>query len=247
MSVALAEPSQAVDAVAAISQIAWNSPRTEASRINGRLSHGPVTPEGKERSRRNGCKEGLTGAGVVLPPAAAAEVARREAEFVRDLRPVNAIERELVRQLALAAWRAREISTRIIAHDARMCAARFARWEQDERIAAAALGRKLGDDPETVVALLQHGSAGCDWLIGRWELLLGGLLAADERASSQGTWSDADLTLALDLLGRPANLRHLDHRAAHLTLLREQARTGSAQAVEELREIIDEVEMSARN
>ena len=46
--------------------------RAEASRANGRLSCGPITPEGKERSRRNGCKDGLTGKGVVLPPAAGA-------------------------------------------------------------------------------------------------------------------------------------------------------------------------------
>jgi hypothetical protein len=41
--------------------------RAEASRANGRLSQGPITPEGKERSRRNGCKDGLTGRGIVLP------------------------------------------------------------------------------------------------------------------------------------------------------------------------------------
>ena len=37
---------------------------------------------------------------------------------------------------------------RIIQHDARMNAARFANWEQDEQLAAAELGRRLGDDPE---------------------------------------------------------------------------------------------------
>src|SRR3954468_23834931 len=79
--------------------------RAEASRANGRHSHGPTTPEGKERSRRNGCKDGLTGAGVVLRSSAAAEVDRREAEFARDFQPRNAVERELVRQMALGAWR----------------------------------------------------------------------------------------------------------------------------------------------
>src|SRR4051812_1606790 len=78
--------------------------RAEASRANGRLSRGPTTPEGKERSRRNGCKDGLTGKGVVLPEAAAAEVARREVEFAREFRPRDAVERELVRQMALGAW-----------------------------------------------------------------------------------------------------------------------------------------------
>src|SRR3954454_2757651 len=75
--------------------------RAEASRANGRRSRGPTTPEGKERSRRNGCKDGLTGKGVVLPPDAAAAVPRREAEYARDFRPGDAVERELVRQMAL--------------------------------------------------------------------------------------------------------------------------------------------------
>src|SRR3954453_4338057 len=94
--------------------------RAEASRANGRLSRGPTSVEGKERSRRNGCKEGLTGAGIVLPPAAAAEVARREAGLARDFRPRNAVERELVRQIALGSWRSEVLTTRIIQHDARM-------------------------------------------------------------------------------------------------------------------------------
>ena len=62
----------------------------------------------------------------ILPPDAAAEVARREAEFARDLRPRNAIERDLVRQLALGSWRSEELCRRIIGHDARTNAARVA-------------------------------------------------------------------------------------------------------------------------
>src|SRR5262249_29696143 len=100
--------------------------RAEASRVNGRLSRGPVSPEGKALSLQNGCKDGLTGAGIVLAPAAAVEVERREAEYARDLRPRDALERELVRQMALGAWRSQVLSLRIIQHDARMNAARFA-------------------------------------------------------------------------------------------------------------------------
>jgi hypothetical protein len=88
--------------------------RAEASRANGRLSRGPITPEGKANSRRNGCKDGLTGKGVVLPEAAAAEVDRREAEYAREFQPQDAVERELVRQMALGSWRSRELAIRII-------------------------------------------------------------------------------------------------------------------------------------
>ncbi len=219
------------------------SKRAEASRANGRLSRGPTSLAGKERSRRNGCKEGLTGAGVVLPPDADAEVERRAAEFSRDFRPRNAIERELVRQMALGAWRREVLFTRILRHDARSNAARFATWEQDERIAATENGRRLGDDPEGAVARLQRSSAGCDWLVGRWTLLGNGLLSSDGDEGGPGcTWTDADLALALalDLLGLPAELRHLDRQAASVRSLCAQARSGSDEAVDGLLEIVAE-------
>ncbi len=120
-----------------------------------------------------------------------------------------------------------------------MNAARFANWEQDEQLAAAELGRRLGDDPEVAVTRLQRSSAGCDWLIGRWRLLGNGLSTADEGGPGC-TWTDADLALALDLLGRPAELRHLDDRTARLESLRAQARAGSDAGVTELREIVAE-------
>jgi hypothetical protein len=239
MSAALAEPLHATTT----NRTAPSTARAEASRANGRLSRGPVSPEGKARSRQNGCKDGLTGAGIVLPPAAAAEVQRREAEFARDFRPRDAVERELVRQMALGAWRSQVLSLRIIRHDARMNAARFATWEQDGRLAAAELGRRLCDDPEAAVAALERNSAGCDWLIGRWTLLGNGVSTAG--GSEPGcAWTDADLALALDLLGRPPGLRHLDDLARMLESLRERARSGSGsgsdEAAAELREIVAE-------
>jgi hypothetical protein len=239
MSAALAEP---LDAVAtahtdSTTHIRTSTARAEASRANGRLSRGPVTPEGKARSRRNGCKDGLTGAGVVLPPSAAADVEHREAEFANDFRPRTAVERELVRQMALASWRSHELSLRIIQHDTRITAARWANWEQDEQIAAAELGRRLGDDPEAVVAQLQRSSTGCNWLIERWRLLDGAVVGPEE-GGPVCAWTDADLALALNLLARPVELRHLDGDTRRLEALRDQAHSGSEEAVAELREII---------
>jgi len=211
--------------------------RAEASRANGRRSHGPTSLEGKECSRRNGCKEGLTGAGIVLPPDAAKEVERRQEEYVCLFGSRNAVERELIRQMALGSWRSEVLSMRINENDARTCAARFANWEQDQQLAAGEIGRRLGEDPELAVVRLQRSSAGCDWLIGRWTLLGNGLSSAAEGGPGC-IWTDADLALALDLLGLPAVLRHLDRRPKHLESLREQARSGLDEAVIELREFI---------
>src|SRR3954454_7274112 len=214
-----------------------SSARAEASRANGRRSRGPVTPEGKEKSRRNGCKDGLTGKGVVLPEAAAAEGGRRGEGINRDFRPRDEVERELVRQMALGSWRSGELASRILEHDARVNAAKFTHWVEDATIAAVELGRRLGDEPEAAVAQLRRTSAGCDWLIIRWELLGNGLVTAAE-GGPDCTWTDADLALIVDLLGRPLELRHLDRWPARLEVLRARARSGSEEAVAELREII---------
>src|SRR4051794_26131556 len=235
MSAALAEP---LDITICTPPSRPNYARAEASRASGRLSHGPTSAQGKERSRRSGCKDGLTGTGVVLPEAAAAEVGRREAGFARDFRPRNAVERELVRQMALGAWRSGVLMVRIVEHDARLNAARFANWEEDEQIAAVELGHRLGEDPEAAVAQLKRTSAGCDWLIGRWRLLGNGLSAAEDGGPGCA-WTDADVALALDLLGRPRELRHLDEWPGWLESLRAEARSGSEEAVVGLREIVD--------
>ncbi len=242
MSAALAELPDAKDVTHLATSImptpAASPARAEASRANGRKSRGPTSPEGKARSRKNGCKEGLTGAGVVLPPAAAEEVERREREFIRDLRPRNEVERELVRQIALGAWRQHELCLRIIRHDAETNAARFANWEQDELVKVAEIGRRLADDPQAAVAQLQRSSSGCDWLIERWRLLGNALGAAED--SPRCDWSEADVTLILNLLSRPAELRHLDDWTGWLEGLCTQARSGSDEAVGELRAMIDE-------
>jgi hypothetical protein len=235
MTAALAEPTH----TSSTTNTKPGTARAEASRANGRLSCGPISPEGKERSRRNGCKEGFTGAGVVLPPAADAEVKRREAEFADDIRPKNAVERELVHQMALGAWRSHELGVRIMRHDAAFNAARFANWEQDEQLAAIEIGRRLGDDPEMVVAQLQRTSAGCDWLTGRWNLL-DNALSTGEEGEPGCAWTDADLALALNLLGRSEELRHLDGWAGRLESLYELAALGSDESVAELRQIITE-------
>jgi hypothetical protein len=236
MSATLVEP---LDISICTAQHESGSARAEASRANGRLSRGPSSPEGKDRSRRNGCKDGLTGKGIVLPQAAAAEVDRREAELARDFRPRNAVERELVRQMALGSWRSRELGTRIAQHDARVNAARFTNWVEDERIAAVEIGHRLGEDPEAAVARLRRSSAGCDWMIGRFRLL-GRAISASDDGEPGCAWTDADLAMVLGLLGRPAGLRHLDDWPGRLEAVRDEARSGSAEAAAELREIIQE-------
>ena len=75
--------------------------RIKANRENAKRSSGPVTPEGKEKSRRNALKHGLAGAGIVLPEKDAAEVERRAIAFENELEPSGEVGLALVRRAAL--------------------------------------------------------------------------------------------------------------------------------------------------
>src|SRR4051794_14995359 len=75
--------------------------RIDANRRNAQRSTGPRTEEGKQRSRANALKHGLTGAGVVLPEADAIEVERRAAAFAEGLNATGELGHALARRAAL--------------------------------------------------------------------------------------------------------------------------------------------------
>ena len=77
----------------------------EANRRNSAKSCGPKTPAGKEASRANALKHGMTGAGVVLPNEDAAEVERRFAALEGEIEPTHEMERILVRRIAVSSVR----------------------------------------------------------------------------------------------------------------------------------------------
>ena len=76
-----------------------------ANRRNAQRSKGPVTPEGKERSRANALKHGLTGEGVALTNEDAAEVERLFVALEAEMRPSGTMGRLLVRRIATQAVR----------------------------------------------------------------------------------------------------------------------------------------------
>ncbi len=84
-------------------------PATEAqilaNRRNAERSTGPKTAEGKERSRANAIKHGLTGEGIALPAEDAAEVDRLQRSFEAELKPSSDFGRTLVRRMALMSVR----------------------------------------------------------------------------------------------------------------------------------------------
>jgi hypothetical protein len=71
-----------------------------ANRQNCLKSTGPKTPEGKDISRRNGLKHGLSGSGPLILEEDANEIDRRTAALSAELDPKSAIGAILVVQLA---------------------------------------------------------------------------------------------------------------------------------------------------
>ncbi len=79
----------------------------EANRRNALKSTGPTTPEGKERSRCNAVRHGLTAETVIADLEDANDYQAFEAALIADYDAQTAVERELVLRLANVLWRLR--------------------------------------------------------------------------------------------------------------------------------------------
>jgi hypothetical protein len=83
----------------------------EANRRNARKSTGPNTDEGKQRSRCNAVRHGLTAETVIGALEDAEDYKAFEAAIIADYDAQSAVERELVLRLANLLWRLRRATT----------------------------------------------------------------------------------------------------------------------------------------
>ena len=83
----------------------------DANRRNARKSTGPTTKEGKERSRCNAVRHGLTAETVIGALEDAEDYEAFEAAIIADYDAQSAVERELVLRLASLLWRLRRATT----------------------------------------------------------------------------------------------------------------------------------------
>jgi len=75
-----------------------------ASRVNGALSRGPVTSEGKSISSRNSLKLGLYSEAVIIPGEDPADLDELTAEYYAHYNPIGPAETELLDQAIQAQW-----------------------------------------------------------------------------------------------------------------------------------------------
>src|SRR5271156_6420949 len=83
----------------------------DANRRNARKSTGPITEEGKQRSRCNAVRHGLTAETVIGALEDAEDYKAFEAAIIADYDAQSAVERELVLRLASLLWRLRCATT----------------------------------------------------------------------------------------------------------------------------------------
>jgi hypothetical protein len=125
----------------------------QANRRNAAKSTGPVTPEGKERSRCNAVRHGLTAETVIGALEDAANYKAFEAAIIADYDAQSAVERELVLRLASALWRLRRATA--------METGLFA-IEADHLLDAGTAPHLLPPAREVVYALFRSDAGGDD-------------------------------------------------------------------------------------
>ena len=91
--------------------------RIRASRANGRLSRGPVTPEGKERSKRNALRHGMLAKCCLLDSEDTEAFHDHIDQYLIRFQPADDIEAGFVEEMVAASWRLRRswaIETRML-------------------------------------------------------------------------------------------------------------------------------------
>ncbi len=122
------------------------SDRAEINRRNAQKSTGPRTPEGKNRSRFNAVKHGMTARTLVLPGEDPDALQERLDSWIGNLQPQNDVEQFLVEQAVQSSWkldRADRAEVARFSHIIETLPVLEANRQQEE---AAALGRRLFSD-----------------------------------------------------------------------------------------------------
>ena len=134
----------------------------QANRNNAKLSTGPKTDEGKRICAQNALKHGLRSRHPVIPGEDPVEYQHKLDQLRADIKPMNALEDDLVEQIADTSWRLKRLS--------RIEAA----IERDRIESAADKNSNLYKDDEQIVGDGFTGWAMLDYLnkLGRYEAQL---------------------------------------------------------------------------
>ena len=162
--------------------MACSEAQREANRQNSQRSTGPKTLEGKEASRRNALKHGMTGAGVVIPGEDQFLVAERFEDLAAKFAPDDDPFALVLAQKAAMLWVRGE---RCYRHDVAATAERVrnagAAFDETRRTEADHLFETISASPATNVRRLWAMPEGVDLLLGEYRKL--------RDIAGRGTWT----------------------------------------------------------
>ena len=173
------------------------------SRVNGTLSRGPVTPDGRARSAASATRHGLRGTFRAVPPERAPELGALRNALIARLGPVDAVERHWVGEIAFGLWqqqRLRALTALALAHAASgtdepetsrlpslATLARYrARIERDLRLAREGLEAARSDRPRLPSTPDLASPSQLRWLADRIETAMAGRAPANDTDEPEG-------------------------------------------------------------
>jgi len=171
--------------------------RLAANRANALKSTGPRTAEGKERSRGNALKHGMTGEGVALATEDAAEVERRLAGFAAQFRPATEAGTALVRRAALLSVRIERCAVHEAAAISKNVRAAEADFDEAREAEVDHLIETIGEAPAAAVRRLLRMPEGVGRMLATW-----GDLRADLTHGDGSRWDAEHTAMAVHLTGR---------------------------------------------
>jgi hypothetical protein len=171
--------------------------RAQTSRKNGALSKGPISPEGKEKSRRNGLKHGLTGQGIVVAEEDRDAIELRNEGLQQELAPQSLMGSILVGQMATLSVRMERGATQESAALATRVLHAPEAFDRERVDQAKTLYGGLAADPKTVLRELRKSPEGVDLLLAAWNDL-----REDPTRDRRPFWTPSHLVRMTNLMGR---------------------------------------------
>ncbi len=132
-----------------------------ANRRNAQKSTGPITPQGKKKTRLNALKHGLRATIPVLPGEDASALEDRRQAWIDAKTPSDAVELYLIENAVAASW-ALDRGRRL---DAAAATAPPYRFQPDEA------RDDLAENPVQAAASFRQTTAGLSWMRDRWAQL----------------------------------------------------------------------------
>ena len=182
----------------AITTMPASEAQISANRRNAALSTGPKTQEGKDRSRLNALKHGLTAESVPMSTEDAALVDDRFRDIQEELQPTGTASRLHLRRYAFLSVRLENCEKLHLAVYARRVRHAEDEFDDHRLTLVEALASRVESETATSVRRLQAMPEGIDWLIGEW-----GELRLDLMNRERDAWTRNHSQWVERLLGRP--------------------------------------------